>query len=82
MEISPLEEREMKNVPTGPECCDRLLTKLPNNPLNKLHNSLFDVCHVLPWALRALRGELFVRWWGEVLNCVHDGCHSTHGDGF
>jgi len=46
-----------KNVPTGSEHCDTLLTKLPNNPLNKLHNSLFNVCHVLPWALRALRGN-------------------------
>ena len=30
---------------------------------------MFDVCHVLPWALRALRGNLYAVVLG-VLNCV------------
>jgi len=48
----PVERNEKRT-----KCCDPLSTKLPNNPLNKLHNSFFSVCHVLPWALRALRGN-------------------------
>ncbi len=64
-----------RNVPIGSECCDRLLTKLPNNPLINSTTTLvlshLEFLSFSPWALRALRGKPFVRWcWGYSTVCL------------